>query len=205
MFTRTQHIEAGYRAIKRIAVTMLLAVVLLSVLVVWKSFERTARSENRIYVLANGKAIEAFAVSKKDNVSVEARDHVKVFHEKFFTLDPDEKVIEKNISAALYLADASAKKQYESLRENGYYTSLIAGNISQEIEVDSVRVSLDSYPFYFKCFATQTIIRPSQIIRRSLITEGRLRHVSRSDHNPHGLLIEKWKTIENKDLENKNR
>jgi conjugative transposon TraK protein len=205
MFTKIKSIDQGYRAVRRIAIASIISAIIICVVVVWKTLSLNAASADRIYVLANGKAIEAFAVSKKDNVAVEARDHVKVFHEKFFTLDPDEKVIGKNINAALYLADGSAKKQYETLRESGYYTSVIAGNISQEIETDSVQVNLDSYPFSFRCYAVQTIIRPSQIVRRKLITEGRLRHVSRSDHNPHGLLIEKWSTIENQDIKNENR
>ncbi|HWJ27348.1 MAG TPA: hypothetical protein VNS32_12455, partial [Flavisolibacter sp.] len=58
---------------------------------------------------------------------------------------------------------------------------------------------------YFRCFATQRIIRPSSITIRSLITEGFLRNVARSDNNPHGFLIERWTTIENKDLKTEKR
>jgi len=105
----------------------------------------------------------------------------------------------------LYLADASAKRQYESLKENGYYSAIIAGNVSQEIGVDSIALNIEHYPFYFRCYATQRIIRPTTIVQRNLITEGYLRNVSRSDNNPHGFLIERWATIENRDLNSKNR
>ena len=37
---------------------------------------------------------------------------------------------------------------------------------------------------------------------RSLITEGWLIDQPRTDNNPHGALITKWKTLENKDLQN---
>jgi len=161
--------------------------------------------QSRIYVLANGKAMQAFAADRKENIPVEARDHVKMFHQYFFSLDPDEKVIQSNINKALYLADASAKKVYESLKENNYYTGIISGNISQQINVDSVFVNTENYPFYFKCYATEQITRPSTITTRSLLTEGYLRNVSRSDNNPHGFLIEKWNTIENKDIKTINR
>jgi conjugative transposon TraK protein len=156
-------------------------------------------------VLANGKALQAFAGDRKDNIPVEARDHVKMFHQYFFSLDPDEKVIQSNMNKALYLADASAKKVYESLKENNYYTGIISGNISQQINVDSVFVNVETYPFYFKCYATEKIIRPSTMTTRSLLTEGYLRNVSRSDNNPHGFLIERWNTIENKDIKTINR
>jgi len=40
---------------------------------------------------------------------------------------------------------------------------------------------------------------------RSLITEGYLRNTLRSDNNPHGFLIEQWRTLENKDISIRNR
>ena len=128
-----------------------------------------------------------------------------MFHHYFFTLDPDDKVIQANLLKALYLADASAKKQYDNLRENSYYANIISGNVSQEIRIDSIRIDTDQYPFYFRCSAVQRIIRATSIVTRSLITEGYLRNVQRSDNNPHGFLIERWNTVENKDIKSENR
>jgi conjugative transposon TraK protein len=128
-----------------------------------------------------------------------------MFHYNFFTLDPDEKVIQSNITKALYLADATAKRQYDNLKENRYYSNVISGNISQTIDIDSIRININQYPFHFKCYARQRLIRTTSIVTRSLITEGYLRNVSRSDHNPHGFLIEKWSTFENKDIKTENR
>jgi conjugative transposon TraK protein len=128
-----------------------------------------------------------------------------MFHYYFFTLDPDDRVIEANINKALYLADASAKRQYDNLKESRYYSNIISGNISQEIVPDSIRIDISDYPFYFKCYSRQRLIRTTSIVIRSLITEGYLRNVSRSDNNPHGFLIEKWNTIENKDIKTENR
>lgn len=161
--------------------------------------------QEKIYVLANGKAIEAFASERKDNVPVEARDHIRTFHRLFFTLDPDEKVIQTNITKALYLADGAAKREYDNLSEGGFYSNIISANISQQINVDSISLDLSSYPYAFRCFCTQRIIRTTSIVSRSLITEGYLRNVSRSDNNPHGFLIERWATLENKDLKIENR
>jgi conjugative transposon TraK protein len=175
------------------------------VYVVWKSFTTVSSLQDKVYVLANGKAIEAFASERKENIPVEAKDHVKTFHQYFFTLDPDDKVIKENISKALYLADGSAKNIYNDLRENGYYSSIISGNISQEILVDSVVIDVSNYPFSFRCYAEQKIIRPVSIVKRRLVTQGELRSVSRSDNNPHGFLIERWKTIDNQDISSEQR
>jgi conjugative transposon TraK protein len=162
-------------------------------------------SLSRVFILANGKALEAYAADRKDNITVEARDHISMFHHYFFTLDPDEKVITNNITKALYLADGSAKKQYDNLKESGYYINLVSGNISQQIETDSIEININSYPYYFRFIGREKLIRTTSIVTRSLITEGYLRNVSRSDNNSHGFLIEKWTIIENKDLKTENR
>ena len=165
-----------------------------------KTFSILAVSERRVYVLSSGRILEAVASDRAENVSVEARDHINNFHQDFFTLDPDEKVINANIGRALYLADGSAKRLYDNLKESGYYSGVISGNISQHIAEDSVKVETSAYPYYFKYWGTLTIIRPTSVVTRSLVTEGWLRNCSRSDNNPHGFLIERWSTLENRDL-----
>jgi conjugative transposon TraK protein len=205
MFQKTKNIDTAFRHIRLFSLVFILASVLVSVFIAYKSFQLSTKSQQKIFILANGKALEAYSADRKDNIPVEARDHVKMFHHFFFTLDPDDKVIQSNITKALYLADNSAKQQYDNLKENGYFSNLIAGNISQEIEMDSIAVNTNSYPYYFRYKGEQRIIRPTTIITRSLITEGYLRSVSRSDNNPHGFLIEKWQTIENIDINTQTR
>lgn len=197
--------DTAFRYIRTFSLLFLVGCLTVSALIAYKSYELAWRAQQRIYLLAGGKALEAFAAERKDNIPVEARDHVKTFHHLFFTLDPDEKVIQNNLSKAFYLADASAKQQYDNLQENGYYANIIAGNISQEVVADSVEVDLNVYPFYFRFKGKQRIIRPTTVVVRSLVTEGYLRNVSRSDNNPHGFLIEKWRTLENKDLTTQTR
>jgi conjugative transposon TraK protein len=114
-------------------------------------------------------------------------------------------MIQAHVSKALYLADVSAKRQYDNLKESRYYSNIISGNISQDIEVDSISLNLDNYPYYFRYYSKQRIIRATSIVMRSLITEGYLRNVARSDNNSHGFLIERWNTLENKDIKTINR
>lgn len=195
----------AFRQVRAFSLIVVTCSILFSGFIAYKSFQAVTNTQDKIYILANGKALEAYAADRKENIPVEARDHVKSFHQYFFTLDPDDKVIQYNIAKALYLADASAKKAYDDLKENGYYTSIISGNISQQVAVDSVQVEIAQYPFYFRCYATQKIVRTTSIVWRSLVTEGFLRNVSRSDNNPHGFLIERWNIIENKDIKTENR
>nr|WP_294894476.1 conjugative transposon protein TraK [uncultured Pedobacter sp.] len=197
MFTQFRNIDTAFRHIKKFSIGLIVACILLSGFAIYKSFQMVYREREKIYILANGKAIEAFSAERKANIPVEARDHITMFHHWFFTLDPDDKVIQYNISKALNLADESAKKAFDNLKESGFYTNLISANISQTITVDSIKIDMDQYPFYFRCYASQTLIRSTSTIKRKLVTQGYLRNVSRSDNNPHGFLIQRWETILN--------
>jgi conjugative transposon TraK protein len=205
MFKKMKNIDTAFRHIRSFTLVVIIGCVLICCFALYKSFSLVSQMQSKIYILANGKALEAYASERKDNIPVEARDHVKTFHKLFFTLDPDDKAITASITKALYLADGSAKRAYDDLKENGYYAGLISGNVNQTIVVDSVAIDTNEYPYKFRCYATQSIIRPTSISTRSLVTDGALRNVSRSDNNPHGFLIERWSTIDNRDLKTVSR
>jgi conjugative transposon TraK protein len=205
MFQQLKNIDNAFRHVRLFSIAVIAACIFICCYTVYKSFALITESQQRIYILSNAKALEAYSAERKDNIPVEARDHVKIFHHYFFTLDPDDKMIQTGINKALYLADISAKQQYDNLKENRYYSNIISGNISQTIEADSVRIDLESYPYYFRYYSRLRIVRATSIVMRSLITEGYLRNVARSDNNPHGFLIERWNTIENKDIQTLNR
>lgn len=205
MFRQLKNIDTAFQYIRAFSLVLIGACAFTVCFTVYRSYLLVAQASERIYILSNSKALEAWSADRKDNIPVEARDHVKMFHHYFFTLDPDDKVIKANITRALYLADASARMQYDNLKENRYYANVISGNISQEVMVDSVHIGTEVYPYYFRCHARQRLIRATSIVTRSLVTEGYLRNVSRSDNNPHGFLIEKWTTLENKDIKTENR
>lgn len=205
MFTQSKNIDTAFRHIKSFSLLLVTGCFLLCGFVLYKSYELSVRVQDKIYILAGDKAMEAYAAKRKDNIEVEARSHITIFHQDFFTLDPDEKVINANITKALYLSDGSAKRQYDNLKETSYYSGIISGNISQQISIDSIAINIRSEPYFFHCYATIRIIRPNSIVTRNLITQGYLRNTSRSDHNPHGFLIEKWETTENKDIKTESR
>lgn len=205
MFTKMKNIDTAFRYVRGFTMLVIVGCIIICCYTLYKSFTTVTLMQDKVYILANGKALEAYSSDRKDNVPVEAKDHVRTFHRFFFTLDPDDKVIKSNVTKALYLADDSAKRVYDDLKENGYYAGVISGNISQTITIDSITINIDQYPYHFKCYAKQNIIRSTSILNRNLITEGTLRNVSRSDNNPHGFLIERWNTLENKDLGVENR
>ncbi|PZX59336.1 conjugative transposon TraK protein [Algoriphagus ratkowskyi] len=200
MFQNLRNLDTAFRHVKYLSFVAILGSLCLSGYLGMKAIHATEAAQERIYILAEGKALEAFSATKKQNIPVEARDHVKMFHHYFFTLSPDENFIRDQLTKSLYMADGSAKKVYDNLQERGYFSEIVSANMNQEIQMDSVAISMDSYPFGFRYYGKQKIIRPTSVVIRNLITTGRLRHIDRTDKNPHGFLIENWETLSNENL-----
>lgn len=205
MFNQLKNINTAFQYIRYFTFILILACTCIVCYTVYTFDHRLEEAEDKTLILLNGKVIQAVASSRKENIQVEAKDHIKTFHEHFFNLSPDDKAIEATMLMALYLADASAKKQYDDLREGGYYSNIISGNVSQELIIDSIQLNTDQSPYYFRFFGKQKLVRPSSTILRALVTEGYLRNVLRSTNNPHGFLIEKWRVLNNRDIQQNNR
>ena len=201
-FKSLKNIETSFRQIRLYSIIFL---VLCSVVVAWSvysSYDFAEKQREKIYVLDGGKSLMlALSQDLSQNRPAEAREHVRRFHELFFTLSPDKSAIEHNVKRALLLADKSAYNYYSDFAEKGYYNRIIAGNINQVLKVDSVVCNFDSYPYQARTYAKQMIIRASNVTERSLVTTCRLLNSSRSDDNPNGFTIEGFTIIENKDLQ----
>jgi conjugative transposon TraK protein len=167
----------------------------------YNSFAAIQKVQSKIYVIANNKLIEAISTDRKEKLPVEIRDHVNSFHKYFFSLEPDEQFIKAQITRSFYLADGSVKLQYNLLTESGYYAGIVSGNISQRLITDSIQLDINQSPWYVRFYGKLSIIRSTSIVTRSLVTEAYIRDLEMiSDNNPHGFLLERWKIIENKDI-----
>ncbi|WP_313101591.1 conjugative transposon protein TraK [Epilithonimonas sp.] len=201
-FKTLRNIESSFKQIRLF--TFVFAVLCFGVVavVVFKSYQFAKEQRQKIYVLDNGKSLMvALSQDMSINRPVEAREHVRRFHELFFTVAPDKNAIESNVKRAFNLADQSAFNYYKDLQEKGYYNRIISGNIQQRIEVDSVVANFNSYPYGVKTYARQFIIRASNLTIRNLVTDCFLVNSVRSDSNPQGFTIEKFNVIENRDVE----
>lgn len=199
MFASLKTIDTGFQQVKSVVIAVIVAAVVLIITDRYFAYQTNAAAANRIYVLEGGQLLTAGAHDSRADRPVEARAHVKQFHELFFTLDPDQKAIESNINKALYLADNSAKREYENLKEKGFYNDLISANISMETTVDSVVLSKNR-PFTARTYAHQTLIRATSTTKRDLISECSLRDVTRSENNSHGFIMENWRVLQNNTL-----
>lgn len=201
-FKSLKNIETSFRQIRLFGIVMLCTCALIAISSVCFSLSFAEKQREKIYVLDNGKSLMlALSQDMSQNRPAEAREHVRRFHELFFTLSPDKSAIQHNIDRALILADKSAYNYYTDFVEKGYYNRIIAGNINQVLQVDSVVCDFNNYPYIAKTYAKEMIIRQSNVTMRSLITTCRLTNSSRSDDNPNGFIIEGLTILENKDLQ----
>ena len=200
-FKSLKNIESSFQQIRRYALIFLGACLLLTLVTVWSAFSFAERQRQKIYVLDQGRSrMLALSQDLQQNRPVEAREHVRRFHQLFFSLSPDKSAIEGNITRALLLADKSAMSYYRDLMEKGYFNRLIAGNIIQTVEIDSIRCDFAAYPYQVRTYARQRILRESTVTERSLVTTCQIVNATRSDNNPQGFMIERFNIIENKDL-----
>lgn len=201
-FKTLRNIENSFRQIRLYAIIFALLCTSVVGYAIWKSYSFAEAQREKIYVLDQGKSLMlALSQDASINRPVQAREHVRRFHELFFTLAPDKNAIESNMKRAFNLADKSAFDYYNDLAEKGYYNRIISGNVQQRIEVDSVVCNFDSYPYSVKTYATQFIIRSSNVTKRNLVTSCNLLNSVKSDNNPQGFNIEKFAVLENRDLE----
>ncbi len=205
-FKSLKNIETSFRQIRFFGIVFVILCAGITAYSVFSAFQFAEKQRQKIYVLDKGKSlILALSQDLSQNRPVEAREHIRRFHELFFTLSPDKNAIESNINRAMFLADKSVYTYYKDLIEKGYFNRIISGNINQTLQVDSVVVDFRNYPYTASTYARQVIIRESNITQRSLVTTCDLINSVRSDNNPHGFTIENFTVKENRDIQTINR
>jgi len=195
-----KNIEAKIRLATWIATGSFLTSIILSAVCCSYAYRQVSDARKSIYILSNGIPLQANQTDMQVNRPAEYRADINLFHALFFSLTPDDKYIEYQLKKAMYLVDESGADQVNNLKENGFFNSVLSSSSVITLQTDSI--SLDMAKRYFRYYGKLKIDRRSSTVIRSLITEGYLKDIPRSDNNPHGVLIVSWKTLENKDLEN---
>ena len=102
-FKSLKNIETSFRQLRLFGTVYLCVCTLLVVFSVWKAYSFAEAQREKIYVLDEGKSLMlALSQDLEQNRPVEAREHVRRFHELFFTLSPDKSAIEGNIQRAMF-------------------------------------------------------------------------------------------------------
>ena len=160
--------------------------------VVLLSFRFVSRSRDTVYVVDKGSTLMATIAEGDVQRDLEVEDHIRRFHELMFNLAPSSESQKRNLEQALHMADRSAYDWWQDQSESGYYSRLVSANISQEIQIDSVRFSMQQYPYPARLYGKVFLTRESNITAYDFVSECRLSDVPRSQSNPHGLMVERF-------------
>ena len=193
-------IEGKIRLATTVALGSILLCILVCGMVAFSAYKQVALARQSVYILDNNVPILARQTDMQMNRPAEYKAHVDLFHSIFFSITPDDKYIQYQMKKAMYLIDESGILQLNNLKEKGYFNSVLSSSSVLTLETDSIL--LDVPKKYFRFYGKLKIDRRSATLIRSLVTEGHLKDIPRSENNPHGLLITGWKTLENQDLEN---
>ncbi|WP_378188144.1 VirB8/TrbF family protein [Aquimarina sp. W85] len=119
-------------------------------------------------------------------------NHVKMFHKAFWEIDQFN--YKRKIDKALYLSGRSGKQLFKTLEANGHFAKISTQNLTQKIEIDSIKVNDQVTPYQAKFYGKLKVLRTDQ--KSESINDIRakfvLYNVARTNKNPHGLLIENY-------------
>ena len=198
-----KNLENKIKLVLIICSLFLVGCIVISLGSIWTARGMVDDAHKKVYVLDGTVPILVNRSTMNETLDVEAKSHVEMFHHFFFTLAPDDKYIKYTMDKAMYLVDESGLAQYNTLKEKGFYSNIMGSSAVFSIFCDSINVDTEKMEFTY--YGRQRIERRSNILMRELVTAGSLKRVPRTDNNPHGLLITNWRTLLNKDIEQKNK
>ena len=198
-----KNLENKIKLVGIICCFFLLGCIVISLGSIWTARSMVVDAQQKIYVLDGTVPILVERTTMDETLDVEAKSHVERFHHLFFTLAPDDKYINYTMSKAMYLVDETGLAQYNTLKEKGFYNNIMGTSAVFSIFCDSIKFNKEKMEFTY--YGRQRIERRTNILTRELVTAGKLKRVPRSENNPHGLLITEWRTLLNKDIEQKTK
>ena len=198
-----KNLENKIKLVTIVCCVFLAGCVVISMSSIWTARSMVADAQKKIYVLDGTVPVLVERTTMDETLDVEAKSHVERFHHLFFTLAPDDKYIKYTMDKAMYLVDETGLAQYNTLKERGFYNNIMGTSAVFSIYCDSI--NFDPQKMEFKYYGRQRIERRTSILTRELVTAGQMKRVPRTDNNPHGLLIVNWRTLLNKDIEQKTK
>ena len=168
-----KNLENKIKLVLIICSLFLTGCIIISISSIWTARTMVNDAHQKVYVLDGNVPILVNRSTMEETLDVEAKSHVEMFHQFFFTLAPDDKYIKYTTEKAMYLVDETGLAQYNTLKEKGFYSNIMGTS--------------------------------AVFLMRQLVTAGQLKRVPRTENNPHGLLITNWRTLLNKDIEQKTK
>ncbi|MDO5762340.1 MAG: conjugative transposon protein TraK [Bacteroidales bacterium] len=198
-----KNLENKIKLVMIVCSLFLVGCIVISLGSIWTARGMVSDAQKKVYVLDSNVPVLVKQTTMEETLDVEAKSHIDMFHHYFFTLAPDDKYIKYTMEKAMYLVDETGLAQYNALKEKGLYSNIMGTSAVFSIFCDSI--SFDDKSMEFTYYGRQRIERRTSILTRELVTAGVLKRVPRTENNPHGLLITNWRTLLNKDIEQKDK
>ena len=156
-------------------------------------FSLVKAERKKIYVLDNDVPVLVKQTGTEVNLEVECKSHINLFHTLFFTLPPDDEFIKYNMEKAMYLIDDSGLKQYNNLKEKGYFNTILASSATVTIMTDSIKIDMNNLSF--KYYGIQRIERETSILKRQLVCKKGVTYMDPADGKIHKATREEFEKI----------
>lgn len=188
-----KNIDTSLQTMRLLMMIVLISSLSFSGYIYYDAQNRIEEGRNKVYLLANGNALDLIrSRNGVDNISAEIKNHITMWHQFFYNIDPDPVDIKVRIGKASFLIDNSGKLIESKRLETNFYSQLVSGNISTRVIIDSIIPVLENDVYKCKIVARLKYIRHSNITEKHLDATCEMRNVARTDNNPHGFLIENY-------------
>lgn len=172
-----------------IVLAVVIGALLTSVFSVLMVIRLHRKSMDKSFVVnGDGSVIPLKLVHQRENLVVEAKAHLELFHRYFYGLNANN--YKSSLEKALWLGDGSVADLYRQKQAEGLYNRLLQYSLVQEVVRVEPKVDIGQEPYGFEVKCLFKINRGSVTDTYELTTTGSLVRVDRNfPHNTHGLLI----------------
>jgi len=204
MKTPYKNIYSVLQTNRFVVITVVSGALISSLLFGWMMYDiqRTALN-NSFAINTDGSVIPLKWVTQKENLEVEAKAHLELFHNYFYNIDASNYL--RNLEKALWLGNSSVDNLYRQKKADGVYNRLLQYSLVQKVLSIESQLDLQVEPYQFKTTTIFEINRGTVVDRYELISTGNLIVVDRNyPTNTHGLLITNYFENTLKKINNEN-
>ena len=204
MKTPYKNIYSVLQTNRFVVITVVSGALISSLLFGWMMYDiqRTALN-NSFAINTDGSVIPLKWVTQKENLEVEAKAHLELFHTYFYNIDASNYL--RNLEKALWLGNSSVDDLYRQKKADGVYNRLLQYSLVQKVLSIESQLDLQVEPYQFKTTTIFEINRGTVVDRYELVSTGNLIVVDRNyPTNTHGLLITNYFENTLKKINNEN-
>lgn len=189
MKTPYKNIYNVLRLNRFIVLAVVLGAVLTSIISILLTANQYKKMISSAFVVStSGNVIPLKLVSQKENLEVEVKAHLELFHRYFYQIDASS--YEKQLEKALWLGNSTVDQVFRQKKADGVYNRLLQYSLVQKVIAIESKINIEKEPYKFETRTVFQINRGKTIDTYELLTTGNLIHVDRNfPKNTHGLLI----------------